>query len=270
MQYAHLKNNKWLIQEVDPGSGLIAYRCSIKYALGDLPQLSWYLESIFVLRYASLEDGIWKARSVEAGTQSGKWNSLVLDRNNFPHFAYSSFKGGELHYAYFDGKDWNRTVLDTPAPGEGQRGMGASLILDAKGNPGISYHDLQSLKYARFDGSKWTKEVIEEEPPYENWSWRIFRTTQLLDSHGNPHISYETYVGLKHAWWDGTRWHTQMIKPSIGVSFFDSYMTIDKNDVLYISFRDPSDGSLKVAIGRATPAQQSTASTGKDASKNRN
>jgi len=33
-------------------------------------------------------------------------------------------------------------------------------------------------------------------------------------------------------------------------------MTIDKEDTLYISYRDPSDGSLKVAIGRRSgPAQ---------------
>src|SRR5262249_10222698 len=158
MQYAHLKNNKWSIQEVDPGSGLIAYRCSIKYTPDDRPRLSWYLESIFCLRFAAFEDNVWQARSVEAGTQSGKWNSFVLGKDELPHFAYSSFKGGELHYAHFDGKEWNRVILDSPGPGEGQRGMGASLVLDANGNPAISYHDLQSLKYARFDGKKWSKE----------------------------------------------------------------------------------------------------------------
>jgi len=265
MFYAHLKNNKWSVQEVDPGSGLIAYRCSIAYTPKDVPLLCWYLESIFALRLASLEDGVWKARTVEAGTQSGKWNSLLLDKNYLPHLAYSSFKGGELHYAYFDGKDWNRFTLDSPGPGEAQRGMGASLILDANGNPGISYHDMQSLKYARFDGSKWTKEVIEELPPYIDWSWRIFRTTQLLDSHGFPHISYESYIGLKHAWWDGKRWHTQLIKPSFGGSLFDSYMTIDSHDDLYISYRDSIDGSLKVAIGRMVAPQESTAATVKPA-----
>ena len=261
MQYAHLTNHKWSIQEVDPSSGLIAYRCSIKYTPDDRPQLSWYLESIFVLRYAALEDATWKARSVEVGTQSGKWNSLVLDRNALPHLAYSSFKGGELHYAHFDGTKWDRTVLDSPAPGEGQRGMGASLVLDQNGNPRISYHDLQSLKYATFDGKKWTKETIEELPAYIDWSWRIFRTTQLLDSRGNPHISYESYLGLKHAWWDGKRWHTQMIKPSIGISFFDSYLTIDRQDNLYISYRDPSDGTLKIAIGKVLASPQTEAAS---------
>src|SRR5207247_1662992 len=79
---------------------------------------------------------------------------------------------------------------------------------------------------------------------------------QLFDSNGNPHISYESYMGLKHAWWDGKQWHTQMIRPSSGNSFFESFMTIDRNDNLYISFKDPADGSLKIAVGRPTQAVQ--------------
>jgi hypothetical protein len=33
-------------------------------------------------------------------------------------------------------------------------------------------------------------------------------------------------------------------------------MTIDRNDNLYISFSDPVDGSLKLAIGKPTQIEQ--------------
>jgi len=255
MKYAHWNGKKWTIQEVDPGSGLIAYHCSVKYAPDDWPEMTWYLESAFVLRYAALEDGAWKASSVEAGTESGKWNSLILGSGNSPQVAYSSFKGGQLKYAHFDGRNWVNTVIDSPAPGDGPRGMGASLVLDAKGLPCISYYDLHSLKYARFDGTHWVKEIVEELPMFENWSWKNFQSAQLLDSNGNPHISYESHLGLKHAWRDGKGWHTQLLIPSADSPFFESSMTIDRHDNLYISFKNPSDHLLNVAIGRFIPAE---------------
>jgi len=269
MKYAHWDGQKWSLQEVDPGSGLIAYYCSIEFTRDDRPQLSWYLESVFVLRHAILEDGAWKARSVEAGTESGKWNSMALDRNDLPHLAYNSFKGGELKYAYFDGKDWIRKVLDSPLdhPNEGLRGLGVSLVLDAKGNPRISYYDLHSLKYIRFDGTKWVTQVIEQLPPFTEWGWKNFRSTQLLDQNGNPHICYESHLGLKHAWLDGTRWRTQLIKGPAGNQVFESWMAVDHYDNFYISFKDPSDGSLKVAIGKPATTQQTVSSERKDDSK---
>ncbi len=250
MKYAHWDGKKWSLQTVDSGTGLIAYHCSIKYTTDDRPQISWYLEGSFILRYAALEEGVWKARTVEAGTESGKWNSLFLDQNNLPHIAYSSFTGNELKYAYFDGKEWVRTTLDTPDYGAGPRGLGASLVLDSKGYPRISHQDLYSLKYVRFDGTKWVKEVIEKLPPMLQYGWRTFCSTQVLDHNGNPHISYESYLGLKHAWWDGERWHTQVVKPPVGLWFFESSMTMGRNDDLYISFRDPADGALRVAVGK--------------------
>jgi hypothetical protein len=270
MKYAHWDGQKWNLQEVDPGTGLIAYYCSVEFTHDDRPQLSWYLETIFVLRHATLEDGIWKARSVEAGTESGKWNSLALDHNDLPHLAYNSFKGGELKYAYFDGKDWVRSVLDSPIdhPNEGLRGLGVSLVLDAKGNPRISYYDLHSLKYVRFDGTKWVTEVVEQLPPFTEWGWKNFRSTQLLDRSGNPHISYESHLGLKHAWWDGTKWHTQLIKAPVGNLVFESWMAADQNDNFYISFKDPADGSLKVAIGKPSASPQTVSAEMKANPKN--
>jgi len=271
MKYTHWDGLKWSIQEVDPGSGNISYHCSIKFTRDDRPRLSWFLETVYALRFAGLEEGVWKVRSVEVGAQSGKWNSLVLDDKELPHLAYSSWLKKELKYAYFDGKHWVRTVIDTAEgnPVPGPRGMGASLLLDGNGNPRISYYDLNALKYARFQGGQWVTEVIEQLPTFVDWSWKNFQSTQLFDSNGNPHISYESYMGLKHAWWDGKQWHTQMIRPSSGNSFFESFMTIDRNDNLYISFKDPADGSLKIAVGRPTQAVQTAKEGGKkDDSKN--
>jgi hypothetical protein len=84
-----------------------------------------------------------------------------------------------------------------------------------------------------------------------------------MDSKGNPHIGFESLRGLEHAWWDGKQWRTQFILRVVGSAFFENDMTIDKDDNLYITFKDPTDGSLRLAKGSVTlPAQTAGAEKG--------
>jgi len=259
MKYAHFDGRHWSVQQVDPGGGLVAYTCSIRMGADGTPRLSWYVESGVFLRYAEFKDGVWMARTLDAEGLPGKWHSLVLDSNGLPRIAYIQFPWGRLKYTAFDGKQWNTVILDQPVtnPGDNlERGFGASLALDGKGNPLISYYDLQSLKMARLVDGKWEKGVIEQLPPFGQWAWKNFRSTLVLDSKGNPHVGFESLQGLEHAWWDGRQWRSQLIVAPVGATFFESAMTIDRNDNLYISFRDPGDGSLRVAIGHPGSSMQ--------------
>ena len=77
---------------------------------------------------------------------------------------------------------------------------------------------------------------------------RSFRSTQIvLDQNGNPHIGYQSSLGLKHAWWDGTRWNTQLIVAPAGTTF-DGAMAIDSQDNLYFSYTDGGDRSLSKTL----------------------
>jgi hypothetical protein len=256
MKYAHWDGGKWRLQSVDSGSGVVGFWCSIQVSAEGNPQISWYLESGTYFRYAILKDGVWAAQSIEGGGGAlpGKWNSMTLDAQNHPQMSYTWFPTGQLKYTAFNGKNWNTMLLDSPAdsPG-GQRGMGSSLILNSQGSPMISYYDEQSLKLARYIDGKWKKETVEELPPFGQFSWRNFRSSLMLDSTGAPHIVFESLKGLEHIWWDGKQWRPQMLLPSLGATFFDNSMTIDKNDDLFVSYKDPVDGSLKVLVGRRNP-----------------
>jgi len=277
MKYAHWSGHRWLIQEVDPGSGLIAYMCSIQVTPDGKPMLSWYLESTTYLRYAILQDGVWSARTIEGGDSlAGKWTSMALDANGFPRISFSEFlprlseraiPPGLLKFAWYDGKKWSTDIVDiadsTPDSG-GDRGMGNSLVLDSKGEPLISYYDERSLKFARHVEGKWSTQVVEHLPPFGRWSWKSFRSSIVLDSKGHPHIGFESLRGLEHAWWNGQQWQVQLIVPTAGVIFFENSMTIDKDDVLYMTFKSFVDGSLKLAIGRPTSPGHTAA--GKDQS----
>lgn len=260
LKYAHFDGKKWSVQEIDKNGGLISYTCSIKIGADDAPHISWYVESGVFLRYAELKDGAWMAHTLDYEGLPGKWNSLALDDKGDPHIAYIDFPAGQLRYVAYDGKVWTRTIIDEPGslPSEmAERGFGVSMIFDSNKTPLISYYDEQTLKLARFVDGKWKKEVVERLPSFGHWAWKNFRSSIVLDSKGNPHIGFESLRGLEHAWWDGKSWQIQLLLNTRGDGFFDNCMTIDKNDNLFISFKDPGDGAIKLLTGRQAQAQQS-------------
>jgi len=264
MRFARFDGRKWFKQEVDPRSGVISYICSIQMTPDNKPMMTWYLESGTYLRYAILEKGVWTARSLQGGGGDlpGKWTSMALDAKGYPHVSYSNFPTGFLRYAAFDGKNWSSSTVDISegkTDDGGQRGMGNSLVLDKQGNPIIAYYDEQSLKVARLIDGKWKKEIVETLPNFGKWSWKNFRSNILFDSKGNLHVGFESLNGLEHAWWDGAQWRTQLLVGTVGGSFFENSMTIDKKDNLYVIYRDPMDSSLRMAVGKQAAAKNNQA-----------
>lgn len=266
IQYAHFDGRKWHFQEIASGVG---YTCSVTVAPDGTPHLAWYHlnengEAFYHLKHAVLEDGAWLTRTLDFDGEAGKYNSMRLDARGFPHISYSRFANGELRYVHWDGKTWVRKTLDSPEfnlAGD-QRGMGNSIVLDPQGRAEISYYDNIALKYARERGTKWSIEIVDPDVDrnFTQVGWAGYRSSQVLDKQGYPHICYESAAGLKHAYWDGKQWKVQLIvsAPTTKVFFYSS-TAIDGNDVIYLSYHDPFDGALKLAIGRPSVA----ANTGK-------
>jgi hypothetical protein len=252
IKLATFDGHKWKTQQIDPGSGLVSYYCSVLIGQDGVPQLSWYVEAGFLFRYAALRDGVWVARTIDNQDAPGKMNAMALDAAGLPFVSYIGLVGPKLKYAHFDGREWINSIVDAPDQGIGHtnrdRGMGNSIVIDRSGSPIISYFNTESLKVARLVNGAWKFEVIDRFPLVEQWAWRFFRSTIVLDQNGNPHIGYQSSLGLKHAWWDGTRWNTQLIVAPAGTTF-DGAMAIDSQDNLYFSYTDAADRSLKLAVG---------------------
>lgn len=263
LRFALFDGKKWNIQQIAAGMGTVEYNCTVTIAPDNTPHVIWYHTraadgtNYLHLKYATLKEGVWLSRTVDFEGEDGKWNSMVVDSSGRPQLIYSVFPRGELKYASLDGDTWNTRSLAVST--NGAAGMGNSLVLDAQGRPEFAFYDASvefgaaskgSLKFARSSNSGPIIETVDS--VFQKGGWVGFRSSLVLDKHGFPHICYEDAGSVKHAFWDGTRWHIQVVVPRATEPYLYSSMAIDKNDVIYISYRDSSDGSLKVAIGRGT------------------
>jgi hypothetical protein len=255
LKYAHWDGQQWRIQEIAKGTGQVGYTCSIAIAQDGTPHLAWYQlsaggENYLHLRYGVLKDGSWLSRTLDFDNETGKWNSMVLDSQGNPWLAYSCWVNGELRVAHWNGKQWDFTSVDTRARNRGETylGQGNGMVQGDAGRLHVSFFSEKSLKYAHQSGKEWKIETVDQ----FNWlgSWAHFRSSIVLDPHGYPHICYEDTGLVKHAYWDGSNWKIQVIAKNGNESFRYSTMAIDKNGVIYVAFRDPEDGTLKLATGR--------------------
>jgi hypothetical protein len=282
LKYASWDGKKWQIQEVDSGHGTVEYNCSLIFAPDSTPYLTWYQTrgpggaNFLHLKYAVKKDGVWYAKTIDYDRECGKWNSLILDSQGRPHVAYSVFPPGDLKYAFSDGKDWQISSVDwaTSGPTRTSTGMGISLKLDPENRFVMSFYEAPinadstgpgegRLKLARLIDGKWKIESVA--PVLKTVGWVEFTSDLLFDKSGHPHIRYEDGGALKHAYWDGSKWRIQVVVQPGSETFLYSSMKIAPDDTLYISYRDPVDGSLKVAVGSPAPEAAPKVSPKKDA-----
>lgn len=261
MRYAKFDGRKWFSQTVDPGAGVVDYECSVRISPDGKPMLAWYWPA-GGFHYGILREGVWLALTLDGSGNdyAGKWNSMILDSQGNPQIAYSDFPGGELRYAINNGKVWTHTALDSQTNGPGgPKGMGVAMVLDANQDPWISYYDEQSLMVMHRVNGKWIKQMVERLPQFRNWGWKQFHSDIALDKDGIPHIVFESLRGLEHAWWSGSEWKIQIIlAPAVISSYFDNSMIMGKDDVIYVTYTDPLEHSLKLAVGRLSSDTQSS------------
>jgi hypothetical protein len=264
IKHAYWDGEKWQIEQIAPGSGVISYSCSIAVAPDGTPHLTWYQvdygEQINYLhmRHAVRQEGAWLVRTVDFDAETGKWNSMVLDSEGRPHLSYSAYHLG-LKYAYWTGKAWAPIMVDARGRKTyNYRGMGNALALDHDGKALISYFDIddRTLNFAWEQAKGWNIQTIDSLSPGVGISWVAWRSSLVLDQHGFPHICYGDFGALKLAHWDGKQWHIQVIASGAADQYRYSAIAIDHQDKIYVIYPDSLDGALKAAMGTLSGDQQ--------------
>ena len=269
LKYANWDGAKWHIQPIASDAAPIGYQCSVGITPDGIPHVIWYRDqnadnTMYAhLKHATLENDVWVIRTVDFDMQTGKWNSMFVDSHGVPHISYDAWVKGLLKYATWDGKNWSVQTVDFRGHTDDayNLGMGSSMVLDSQGQPEISYRDGESLKFARRQGDTWSITAVDTANSNAS-GWVGYPTYLALDQQGLPHITYDVGGTLKHAYNDGKKWHIEIVAPHNIDPVRYASIAIDRNNTIYIAYRSPEDGSLKVAVGRCnqTQTQQPVAS----------
>lgn len=256
LKYAHWDGKSWRIQQIATDAAPITFSCAVGVGPDGTPHVSWYRDQnadnspYTHIKYAELQNGVWVIHTLDFETQTGKWESMIIDSRGNPHLSFDAWVKGLLKYAYKDGKDWKVETVDFRGHTNDayNLGMGNSIALGRNDKPVISYEDGHYLKVAHLEGSSWKIDQVDQISTLG--SWFGYRTSLALDKQGFPHVVYDDAGALKHAFWDGKKWHVEILA-SAGVDGFRyGSLAIDQENNLYVGYRDPDDGSLKVAIGQ--------------------
>jgi len=172
----------------------------------------------------------------------GKYTSIALDANDYPHISYQDVQNSYLKYAKWNGTAWEIETVDT----DSNVAHHTSIALDSNGFPHIAYGKMNSwddkdLKYAYWDGTKWNIQVVDAA---DNTGGRC---TIAIDKSNRPHIAYCSRVSdapgkVRYASWDGTQW---VIEDAVAnPSTQGSAMALDSQDHPHIVYYDSSNGAL--------------------------
>ncbi len=131
------------------------------------------------------------------------------------------------------------TVVPNVDPNEG-----TSLVLDAQGNPRITYYDAgtERLMYAVKSGPSWALETVDAAGAVGLYS------SLALDAQGDPHVGYYdvTKQDLKYARKSGGLWIVEIVDLGGNVGDHTS-LALDAAGNPHISYRDNSTNRLKYA-----------------------
>ncbi len=168
----------------------------------------------------------WMRAASFIGTSS---TSLALNEMDQPHISYYD-SDGALKYALYDGAEWQIETVDV----EGSFDFYSSLVLDAIGQPHISYRVYGGLTYAWHDGQAWQTETVDDAKEVE-----MKDVSLALDRTDRPHMSYYADISkdLKYAWHNGTSWRIETVDSIGNVGEYNS-LALDGVGRPHISYYD--------------------------------
>jgi hypothetical protein len=177
-----------------------------------------------ITKYARWTGSWWQIDVIDVGRESGINNSLFVDEQGSAHLAYVD--DYRIRYAVKEPSGWG---ISEVTGGDDDSHM--SLVLASSGLPRIAFFAGPHLMYAAFDGVGWTFQTVDDQSVVGKYN------SLILDSEGNPHISYgdTQYGDLKYAYHDGTVWHVELVE-SQGINGYGTSLALTQNDMPRIAF----------------------------------
>lgn len=184
------------------------------------PNIAYYEYGSKDLIYGKKTDSVWSFETVDSGGNVGGFTSLVIDKSNKAHIAYSDLTNYRVKYATNFKGAW---YIIAPATNYSITGIGYnSIILDSKDTPRIStiYYGsggIYNIIYSYLENGVWRQELISP-------SIDLGSTQQLLlQTDISPYIITVSRNGGIHSedrQSDGTWKQTKIIDWGNPYSFF--------------------------------------------------
>jgi hypothetical protein len=174
----------WAVQTVDGDQGSGKFNSMATDSAG-YPEIAYgnvdYKNAS--LRYARWNGKSWAIEVLEGEGEPGTnmWSvSMVLDKSDVPHIAYTDLRKRVVKYATKMNGKWQFEVVDSLANVSYADRNG--IALDGKGNPYISYYDggLALLKVAHQKDHKWVTEVVDQGSVGVTSSLQIYQGTMWV------------------------------------------------------------------------------------------
>ena len=255
---------QWSAETVDSGPGFSGFDPDLSVASDGSLHVAFYraLNQQRTVAYAYRSAQGWSTREVESSLDVGAHVSLLLDAAQQPIVAYRDGVAGNnarlgLVVARPLAETWSFEVAVPIAADDTDVGFASEMVLDAAGNPHISYQGggglgAMSLRYVRKEGENWATGIVDNLTPTTSFSF-VYNAI-ALDSQGRPHIAYsDPGAGdLKYARWEGSAWVIESVD-SQGDTGWGASLALDAQDHPHITYFDRSTGGqTSAAVKYAT------------------
>ncbi len=196
----------------------------------------------------TLGDASWGIQPVDSSgiTQGHNGTSVALDPQGRPCIAYYEATQRDLRFSAKNLGYWTITPVDTT----GDMGRWPSLAVDGQGNAHISYiyyldpndEPVGDLRYAKRTGSTWSIETVDATGIVGEY------TSLVLDSQGNPHISYydATNTSVKYAHKSGGSWSIETVESAGQLGIYTS-LALDSQGAPRIAYQDATNSRVRYA-----------------------
>lgn len=238
LKYAFWNGSDWQIEILDT-SGSFGMLSSITFSANGYPHISYFDGSNQKLKYVFKDIDGWHITVIGNANDTKHtfmFTSIDLDQNDRAHISYidGSVSGDSLKYAFWNGSDWQVTIIDQTE----NIGYGPSIGLDQNSYPHISYLEQTNynLKYAFMDETGWHTKVVD------STSWNGFPSFRV-DENGFSHIAYCNSLGLRYAFNNGYGWEIEFVDCVVCAG--DCSLDIDQGGYPHIShYEGTNDESL--------------------------
>ena len=243
---------KWYTMLVDAGGGPGNQTTGMALDSAGYPHICF---TPGPLKYSSFDGHEWKTEWIGTNTSLLEYTcSIAIASNGTPHLIWYQTHNQDgspfnhIRYAVKRDGVWLTQTIDF----DFETGKWNSLALDGAGTPRLSYSSLAGgeLRFAALASNRWDIGVIDSRNFKDNGSFnRGFGSSLILDSDGNPVISYYNDSLLKIARKREGKWKIEIvdhIAQSNAWSAYRSTLLIDSQGFLHICYED--SGAIKHAV----------------------